>query len=414
MKRKKQYHLFEVTGVELEYMIVDRNSLNVKPICDDLLRQVTGIITSDFENGTIAWSNELVNHVVELKTNGPVQSRVGLHQVLHENVLEINQILKGFNAMLLPGGAHPWMNPYRETHLWPHKYHEIYHLYDRIFNCKGHGWSNLQSTHINLPFSNNDEFKRLHAAIRLVLPIIPAISASTPFLDGQFTGYHDSRMEVYRHNQDKIPSIAGVIIPEAVFSKEEYHQQIFDPIVRDLKPFDPDGILDKYFLNSRGAIARFDRGAIEIRIIDNQESPLADMAVVDAVVALIKLTAEGFFGPLDDQIKWNASILSEIFLETIRESDGAVIQHGAYSGFWGCQEKRISAGDLWRFLLPYLKREMDAEYYSVISMIIHEGPLARRLIAAMGNDYSQEHFRCIYSQLAQCLDQNRLFMVPCG
>ena len=101
------FHLFEVTGIELEYMIVDRGSLNVLPVCDELLRQVTGEITADFENGSIAWSNELVNHVVELKTNGPVKSRSGLHHAFHNNVLQINEILAKFDARLLPGSAHP-------------------------------------------------------------------------------------------------------------------------------------------------------------------------------------------------------------------------------------------------------------------------------------------------------------------
>jgi hypothetical protein len=31
--------------------------------------------------------------------------------------------------------------------------------------------------------------------------------------------------------------------------------------------------MDHHFANSRGAIARFDRGAIEIRVIDIQECP---------------------------------------------------------------------------------------------------------------------------------------------
>ena len=403
------FHLFDVTGIELEYMIVDRKTLNVLPVCDELLREVTGEITADFENGSVAWSNELVNHVVELKTNGPVKSRYGLHHEFHNNVLQINEILAKFDACLLPGGAHPWMNPHQETSLWKHEFNEIYTLYDRIFDCRGHGWSNLQSTHINLPFSGDDEFKRLHAAVRMVLPIIPAIAASTPFLDGFYTGFHDSRMETYRHNQEKIPSIAGVIIPEAVFSKQEYHLRIFDPIVHDIAPFDHDKVLDKHFLNSRGAISRFDRGAIEIRIIDNQESPLADMAVVDAVVGLIKLTADGFFSPLSEQVNWHENTLAAIFLKTIRESDMAVIENSLYLDFWGCQQHLMTAGDLWRYLLPSLQGVMEPVYFEVFSKILNAGTLARRLLTAMGTDFSREHFYYVYDKLAQCLAANRLF-----
>ncbi len=411
MNEKHPFHLFDVTGVELEYMIVDRDTLNVLPACDRLLQQVTGEITSDFENGEIAWSNELVNHVVELKTNGPVTSINGLHKLFHANILQINQLLLGFNAQLLPGGAHPWMNPDTETHLWQHENNEIYRLYNSIFDCRGHGWSNLQSSHINLPFYGDEEFGRLHAAIRMVLPLIPAIAASTPFLDGRFTAFHDSRLEAYRHNQQKIPSIAGVIVPEAVFSKEEYFRTIFAPIIKDIAPFDKENVLDKHFLNSRGAISRFDRGAVEIRVVDNQECPLADLALVDSITGLIKLTVEGVFAPWKNQMKWHENSLAAIFRETIRHSGNTLIDDYEYLKFWGCNEKMMTASELWHFLKPFLQRVMIPEYYKVFLEILNSGTLAQRLLKAMGDDFSKVSFQNVYSELGQCLEENRLFGV---
>jgi hypothetical protein len=56
-------HLFQGYGVELEYMIVDRDTLAVKPIADELLKYELGRYDSDFENGMVTWSNELVLHV---------------------------------------------------------------------------------------------------------------------------------------------------------------------------------------------------------------------------------------------------------------------------------------------------------------------------------------------------------------
>jgi hypothetical protein len=60
------YELFEVTGIEIEYMIVDRETLAVRPIADLVLGA-----DGELELGSIACSNELVLHVIELKTNGP-------------------------------------------------------------------------------------------------------------------------------------------------------------------------------------------------------------------------------------------------------------------------------------------------------------------------------------------------------
>ncbi len=66
----------------------------------------------------------------------------------------------------------------------------------------------------------------------------------------------------------------------AVFTEENYRRQIFQRMYDDIAPLDPDGVLQDEFLNSRGAIARFDRGSIEIRVINIQECPAADLAVL--------------------------------------------------------------------------------------------------------------------------------------
>ena len=79
-------HLFEGFGVELEYMIVDRDTLCVLPVADQLLRDAAGQYVSEIERGEIAWSNELVLHVVEFKTNGPSRSLEQLGAVFQDHV----------------------------------------------------------------------------------------------------------------------------------------------------------------------------------------------------------------------------------------------------------------------------------------------------------------------------------------
>ena len=58
--------LFEAIGVELEYMIVDRESLAVRPISDELIKAECGRYEMEIELGEVAWSNELMLHVIEL------------------------------------------------------------------------------------------------------------------------------------------------------------------------------------------------------------------------------------------------------------------------------------------------------------------------------------------------------------
>jgi gamma-glutamyl:cysteine ligase YbdK (ATP-grasp superfamily) len=408
-QQKNRYSLFEVTGVELEYMIVDRTTLNVKPLCDELLRAVTGQITSDYENGTIAWSNEIVNHVVELKTNGPVNSLYGLNELFYNNIVRINSLLEQFNAVLLPTGAHPWMNPFTETRLWEHDYNKIYALYNRIFDCRGHGWSNLQSTHINLPFKNDEEFAKLHAAIRMLLPLIPALCASTPLLDGKLTGFVDSRLETYRHNQNKISVIAGKVIPEQAFSEQEYYEKIFNPIIAAITPFDEEGVLEHFFLNSRGAIARFDRGAIEIRVLDIQECPKADVAIVEAIVAVLQLIVEECFGSFECQKGWHEDNLSELLFDVIKNGENSIIKNSSYLEFWGCKGDGLKASDLWKHIVKMLDDRVSADGLFVVKFIIENGTLSSRIINGLNNDFSLLNQQVVYNKLIDCLVNNRLF-----
>src|SRR5688572_22211931 len=110
-----RYQIFQGYGVELEYMIVDRDTLAPKPIADELLKHELGSYGSDFENGTVTWSNELVLHVIELKSTKPENDFDSLEAAFAQNVSRINGILTQWNAMLLPTAAHPFMNPLVEA-----------------------------------------------------------------------------------------------------------------------------------------------------------------------------------------------------------------------------------------------------------------------------------------------------------
>src|SRR4051812_14813882 len=127
---------------------------------------------------------------------------------------------------------HPWMNPRIETRIWAHDNADIYQAYASLFDTRTHGWANLQSMHINLPFADDTQFEKLHAAVRVILPIIPALAASSPIANGNDSGYSDFRMEVYRTNADRFPEIAGKIIPETISNRREYKEKILLPMYR--------------------------------------------------------------------------------------------------------------------------------------------------------------------------------------
>jgi len=411
MNGKKSLHLFEAYGIELEYMIVAEDTLEVLPVTDRIIHGMAGKNVNEVERGLLAWSNELALHVIELKTNGPVTGLDSLAALFGEDIKRINELLKPLGGRLMPGAMHPWMDPATQTKLWPHGDRAIYQAYDRIFSCQGHGWSNLQSVHLNIGFCGDEEFGRLHAATRLLLPILPALAASSPIMDGRITGIMDNRLQVYRYNQKKVPSVTGRVIPEAVFSRKDYEEKIFQQIYREIAPQDPEGILQFEWLNSRGAIARFERNAIEIRLLDVQECPGADLAICAAIIGVLKSLVTERFSNYQNQKNWDREELIPIFDHCITDAEEALITDRRYLQTMGCAEKEITAGNLWRHLIEFLpaETEMRGEHQKFLRTILEKGTLARRLRQATGDAPTSDKLKAVYEKLCDCLANGVMF-----
>lgn len=410
--KKKQWNLFERFGIELEYMIVDKDTLQVIPRADiPLGKDKKGNNLSDIRRGDVGLSNELVSHVIELKCAEPTSSFSLWSKNFHKEIIHINKELAKINAMLLPSATHPFMNSQEEMVIWPYDANEIYTTYDRIFNCKGHGWANLQSAHLNISFNGDDQFEVLHAAIRILLPLIPAIAASSPYLDSKFTQFKDARLETYRHNQEKIPSIIGQIIPEPVFSYAEYDRVIFTPIKNDIAPYDTEHFLNHFFLNSRGAIARFDRGAIEIRLVDIQECPAADIAIAELQIAVLKTIASQKWSPIERQKELSTTSLANILNKTIKVAENAIIDDKSYLLALGIEESSIKASDVWKHLYNHCKKFITPASQKILEKILVRGTLSTALLKKIGERPSRDRLVFEYAKLAECLAKNTLYEI---
>lgn len=409
-------HLFEAFGVELEYMVVDRAMLDVAPVVDRIIAARSGEPHSEIEAiRGVSWSNELVAHVIEIKTTDPRPDLAGAAEDFAANLAEINRLAAGLgkSARIMPGAMHPWMDPRRETRLWPHEYGDVYANFHRLFDCHRHGWANLQSVHLNLPFDGDEEFARLHAAVRLVLPLLPALCAASPVMEGRLTGIACNRLEVYRANQAAVPSLSGRVIPEPVFTQADYQRVIMEPIARDVARLDNSGLMKPEWMNSRGAIARFDRGSIEIRVMDVQECPRADLSIVRGVIGVLKwLVAEGPC-PLAAQQQWGIDPLVRVLDACIRDAGDAVIDDAGYLRTLGFEGASCRAAELWAHLfdragVPYLADPALAP----LKFILERGTLSQRVAQALGNrrgEIGREELTRVYLGVCESVETGRLF-----
>ena len=399
--------LFQGYGVELEYMIVDARTLDVHHSADLLISSLAGTEANEAELGEISCSNELALHVFELKTTGPAPSLAPLPTAFGAAVAHANSVLRECGARLMPTAMHPWMDPDRETKLWPHEQNDIYRAFDRIFGCSGHGWSNLQSTHINLPFAGDDEFGRLHAAIRVVLPLLPALAASSPVVAGKLASVWDARLRYYQGNCARIPSVSGSVIPEAVFSRRAYDEQILQVIQRDLAELDPEGVLESEWTNARGAIARFVRDAIEIRVLDVQENPTQDLAIVELVSGVLRLLVEERLSDTEQQRRLAVTPLYHTLLATIREGEHARIDDTKLLACLGVTRPTL-AREVWQQLAERITWSSPA-FGRAATHILERGTLSTRIRARLSAAPSRTELHDVYAELCECLANSEAF-----
>ncbi len=407
---------FSAYGVELEYMIVSHETLDVLPLAGAALHALSGHTgeapPTEVIEGDLGWSNELVCHLLELKNPKPSASLDRMAEAMTQRVADMNAHLAPLGARLMPGGMHPWMQPRSDTVLWPHENASIYAAYDRIFDCRTHGWANLQSQHLNLPFAGDDQFARLHAAARLILPILPAIAASSPFREGSAAGFLDARLEAYRSHTKVVPSLTGTIVPDTATSREQYAREVLEPIYRDIAPLEGASILQHEWVNARGAIPRFDRSALEIRVLDVQECPAADLAIAAFAADAVRYLYEERAAPLLAQQRFPTQPLSRILLDCARDAELTRISDESYLGLLGYPGKSCTAAGLWSEFadrMAALPMPLLETWRLPIADILKEGTLSRRLVRAAGPSPAPDRLFELYESLCSCLNEGRMF-----
>jgi hypothetical protein len=401
--------LFEGYGIEIEHAIVASASFDVLPVADELLRAQSGgeNWVADADDGPIGWSNELALHLIEFKTNGPVASLAGVAEHFRASAERANALLAERGACLLPGAMHPWMDP-RSANLWPHEYAEVYAAYDRLFDCRRHGWVNLQSVHLNLPFADEREFGRLMPAVRAVLPLIPALAASSPIADGRATGRLDERLHVYRNNSSRSPAMTGEVIPEPIFDVDGYRRRVLGPIEVELERLGaPEVLRGQDFTNARGAIARFDRMAIEIRLIDAQECARADLAVASATSELVRALVEERWSSAGALAALPSAALVEQLALAIEAGPAAPVVERRFAELFGAP-RAATLGELCRSAVESCFAG-PAELEPALEVVLGEGPLAVRLLAALGPRFARADLERVWRELATCLASGALF-----
>ena len=389
-------------------MVVARKSLEIMSIPEEIVSSQIGIDPK--EERRPERTKGVAKHTVSIRTNGPAKRLSKLAKKIDREIRSINKVLRKQDAMLLPTGCHPFMRPEKEVELWQFQSGDVGQLSHELFDLRTHSWSNVQSAQISVPFANDEEFAKLHAAVRLLLPIIPALSASSPFLEGTYTGFLDSRMEAYLHAQETHPDLMGSMVPEPIYDQESYYREIYGPIGRVLGQHDPTRIHYHQHMNSRGAIPFFERDLLEIRVVDMQEAPSADLAIAEFIVVALKALINGRWVSSYVQRAWPETDLLGIFLQVIKDAGNTTIANRDYLLMFGLlKQEQMQALKLWQHMFVELYGDLSDNCRERIGHILEHGCLASRILQQTGRTPSHEKLVSVYSELADCLAEDRMF-----
>jgi len=378
--------------------VVD-DELKALPIVDRILKDFHGRIVNFVEEPHFTFGKELQLHVMEIRPNAPFRSPENFEETMQEAVLALLDFLdRKYKACLLGAGMHPLLE-LEDTGIWPHRHRQIYEAYSKVFNLRRHGWLNIQSFQLNLPYSNEQNGILLHNVLANVCAYLPAIAASSPIYEGKFGKDDDNRLNFYMLNQKEVPSVTGDVVPEYASSFSEYRKEIIGKYSSDIARKGADKlILNKDWVNSRGAIFRFDRRAVEIRVMDEQECVRSDVALS----CFIRALARGL-------LEREAELLPH---EVLVKDFNSIVAHGLNA------KTLHPSGHTARQVCQHLLRiaqesalEEEKKYLSIVQKRIQCGNLSEIIRERVGKKVQKTDFEeavvNVYSQLTKRLMDNQ-------
>ena len=273
-------------GTEHEFSIND-GEFNPLPVSDEILRTICGRYESEILFGDIKMGKELQKTVLEILPRSPAEDLAMLEQQLTRGIRKFHTMFRE-RYHLLGLGMHPTMT-LDQTSVWDHDEGEYYKTYDRLFGIRQHGWLNIQALQINLSYAGEKDMVARYNRIRILLPYLIAVTASSPMVEGSMRPAQDNRLLFYRANQEAMPAICHGIIPPAISRVRDYTDGL-ESVYADLRARDA-AILCEEWVSSTGVIVRFSRKCLEIKALDEQECIHSDMAVCAFVRSLLRSRA---------------------------------------------------------------------------------------------------------------------------
>jgi hypothetical protein len=146
-------------------------------------------------------------------------------------------------------------------------------------------------------------------------------------------------------------------------------------------------------------------------LLDSQECATADIALVAAIVDVVRWISTEVDARTADAV--STEELADLLDTIVREGDSAAIPDGDFKRALQLGGGQRTAGLAWSALLDRAASiSAEARFAGCLERTLGRGPLARRIISALGDDPSRDQLRGVYRELCDCLAGDAPFEPP--
>ena len=171
-------------GVELELQLVEKNNLNLNNISSKVLTDVNKEFLDNIKC-------ELIESMIEINTN--ICSNIEeVEKDIRKTLNHLDEILKNYETEINCTSLHPFAIGKNQIITNNPRYKRIM----KDLQMVGKRFIS-QGLHVHIGISNPEDAIKVNNALRVYLPLLLALSTSSPFFEGEDTGLHSYRTKLF-------------------------------------------------------------------------------------------------------------------------------------------------------------------------------------------------------------------------
>ena len=239
------------------------------------------------------------------------------------------------------------------------------------------------SIHINIGISDPELLMQAIRLIRMEAPLYLALSASSPFLDGQVTGFHSTRWAMFPKTPTYVP-----LFESHSHLIEWTEQQIAAGTMQNVRHLWSS-------VRANGDHRPYSLNRLELRICDFVDNPVLQLALVALLEArLWQLFNDPSLDPLEKS-NFSTTSRSEDLVALANNNEIAVARHSLEAQVLHWQDGRAILARNWieeiyQQVLPFAKERGFSCFLSPIKKILREGNTAQKWLQQYGSSLNTQ------------------------